>query len=69
VLPRVPAFSERSGIQRGDELIKDPDSASLHFPDSMSNQEIFEKTCLPWPHMHKEGRDTLGCCWQWVEDV
>ncbi len=54
-------------IQRGDMTIKNPDAPSLHYPDTMTNQQIFDQTCVPWPHLHTEGRDTDGCCWKWLD--
>jgi hypothetical protein len=33
-----------------------------------SGEEVFQETCIGWPHNSPEGRDTGGCCWQWVDD-
>ncbi|MDX1489092.1 MAG: hypothetical protein R3268_12865 [Acidiferrobacterales bacterium] len=30
--------------------------------------EVFQETCVNWPQNSPEGRDTGGCCWQWVKD-
>jgi hypothetical protein len=29
---------------------------------------VFQETCVDWPQNSPEGRDTGGCCWQWVDD-
>ncbi len=31
-------------------------------------EEVFEQTCRLWPQNAPEGRDTDGCCLQWVDD-
>jgi hypothetical protein len=33
-----------------------------------SGEEVFQETCVGWPHNVREGRDTGGCCWQWIDD-
>jgi hypothetical protein len=30
-------------------------------------EDWFINTCLRWPHFWRAGRDTGGCCWQWVD--
>ena len=41
-----------------------PNEMSVIFPDR-SAKEVFEETCLNWPH--NSHRDTGDCCWQWVD--
>ncbi len=33
-----------------------------------SGAEVYQETCVNWPHNIREGRDVGGCCWQWVDD-
>lgn len=44
-----------------------PDDPSPAWPDRHPLW-VFNETCRAWPHNSKEGRDTGGCCWQWVDD-
>lgn len=32
-----------------------------------SAKEVFQETCVEWPHNSPEGRGTGGCCWQWID--
>ena len=33
-----------------------------------SASDVYQETCVDWPQNSREGHDTGGCCWQWVED-
>jgi hypothetical protein len=48
-------------IKTGEQPI--PTKASPTWPN-----KVFQETCVDWPQNSPEGRDTGGCCWQWVED-
>jgi hypothetical protein len=52
-------------IKTGEQPI--PTKASPTWPNK-SSHEVFQETCVDWPQNSPEGRDTGGCCWQWVED-
>lgn len=41
-----------------------PDTCSV-LPD-LTGQEAFNHSCQNWPESMPEGRDTGGCCLQWV---
>jgi hypothetical protein len=55
----------RCAIKINPELM--PHEPSPCFPNR-SAAETFRETCVDWPQNSYEGRDTGGCCWQWVDD-
>jgi hypothetical protein len=52
-------------LMTGEEKI--PQGESPIWP-GRSSEEVFQETCKEWPQNSHEGKDTGGCCWQWVAD-
>ena len=44
-----------------------PVSDSPAWPGRDSN-EVYQETCVDFPQNTHEGRDLMGCCWQWIDD-
>ena len=51
-------------LMRGEAEV--PDESPI-WPER-SGTEVYQETCVEWPHNTREGRDTGGCCWQWIDD-
>lgn len=51
-------------IMRGETAV--PTSESPAWP-GRSGAEVYQETCVNWPQNVREGRDTGGCCLQWVD--
>jgi hypothetical protein len=71
--PRWPYFGTclylkdgKCGIKAGTSEL-DLDLESPSWP-GRNPAEVFKETCDEWPQNSHEGRDTGGCCWQWVAD-
>ncbi len=44
-----------------------PNEMSIIFPDRTA-ADVFDKTCVGFPHNTKPGRDLDNCCWRWIND-
>ena len=58
------AFIGGCKIMRGEAAV--PDGESPTNP-GQSAAQTYQETCVDWPQ-NMPGRDTGGCCLQWVED-
>jgi hypothetical protein len=70
--PRWPRGNSCRFLLNGKCMIKAgkaevPSDPSPAYPDR-DPQEVFDETCDKWPQNSHEGKDTGGCCWQWVSD-